>query len=84
MNHRNKGLISKDYVWLTINQVTEPLLGTAGSTLKPSDLNGLFMFDNMLRLHGYQPYEDFLDKWAALNPEEYPYAGKREISSNEA
>ncbi|KAF9156634.1 hypothetical protein BG015_003236 [Linnemannia schmuckeri] len=79
-----RGLISKDYVWLTINQVTEPLLGSAGSTLKPSDLNGLFMFDNMLRLHGYRPYEEFLDKWAALNPEEYPYSGKREISSNEA
>ncbi|KAF9543952.1 hypothetical protein EC957_000317 [Mortierella hygrophila] len=79
-----KGLISKNYVWLTINQVTEPLLGSAGSTLKPSDLNGLFMFDNMLRLHGYPPYEQFLDKWAALNPEEYPYSGKREISSNEA
>ncbi|KAG0217465.1 hypothetical protein BGX33_010476 [Mortierella sp. NVP41] len=79
-----RGLISKDYVWLMINQVTEPLLGSAGSTLKPSDLNGLFMFDNMLRLHGYQPYEEFLDKWTALNPEEYPYAGKREISSNEA
>lgn len=42
------------------------------------------MFDNMLRLHGYRPYEEFLDKWAALNPEEYPYSGKREISSNEA
>ncbi|KAF8946717.1 hypothetical protein BGZ47_011543 [Haplosporangium gracile] len=79
-----RGLISKNYVWLTINQVTEPLLGSAGSTLKPSDLNGLFMFDNMLRLHGYRPYEEFLDKWAALNPEEYPYSGKREISSNEA
>ncbi|KAG0372302.1 hypothetical protein BGX24_000432, partial [Mortierella sp. AD032] len=79
-----RGLISKDYVWLTINQVTEPLLGAAGSTLKPSDLNGLFMFDNMLRLHGYKPYEEFLDKWAALSPEEYPYSGKREISSNEA
>ncbi|KAG0270377.1 hypothetical protein BGZ95_001701 [Linnemannia exigua] len=79
-----RGLISKDYVWLTINQVTEPLLGAAGSTLKPSDLNGLLMFDNMLRLHGYRPYEEFLDKWAALSPEEYPYSGKREISSNEA
>ncbi|KAF9899401.1 hypothetical protein EC991_008932 [Linnemannia zychae] len=79
-----RGLVSKDFVWLTINQVTEPLLGAEGSTLKPSDLNGLFMFDNMLRLHGYRPYEEFLDKWSALNPEEYPYAGKREISSNEA
>ncbi|KAF9435128.1 hypothetical protein BGZ76_006857 [Entomortierella beljakovae] len=79
-----RGFISKNYVWLTINQVTEPLLGMNGSVLKASDLNGLFMFDSMLRLHGYPPYEQFLDKWAALNPLEYPYAGQREISSNEA
>ncbi|KAF9569236.1 hypothetical protein EC968_002606 [Mortierella alpina] len=79
-----KGLFSKDYVWLTINQVTESLLGMEGTSLQPSDLNGLFMFDNMLRLHGYPPYEEFLDKWAALNPAEYPYAGERDISSNEA
>ncbi|KAG0000332.1 hypothetical protein BGZ65_004465, partial [Modicella reniformis] len=79
-----KGLVSKDYVWLTINQVTEPLLEMEGSTVKPKDLNGLFMFDNMLRLHGYRPYEEFLDRWAALNPLEYPYAGERNISSNEA
>ncbi|KAG0200058.1 hypothetical protein BGX28_006774 [Mortierella sp. GBA30] len=79
-----KGLFSKDYVWLTINQVTESLLGREGSPIKPADLNGLFMFDNMLRLHGYTPYEQFLDKWAALDPTEYPYAGERDISSNEA
>lgn len=41
------------------------------------------MFDNLLKLHGYPPYEQFLDKWAALNPAEYPYAGQRDISSNE-
>ncbi|KAG0241115.1 hypothetical protein BGX31_001422 [Mortierella sp. GBA43] len=75
------GLVSKNYVWLTINQVTEPLLGS--SSLKPMDLNGLFMFDNLLKLDGYSPYETFLDKWAALNPTEYPYAGKRDISGNE-
>ncbi|KAI7830678.1 periplasmic binding protein-like I [Gamsiella multidivaricata] len=79
-----KGLFSKDYVWLTINQVTEPLLDMEGSTLKPMDLNGLFMFDNMLRLRGYPPYEEFLDRWATLDPAEYPYAGERDISSNEA
>ncbi|KAF9395883.1 hypothetical protein BGX21_009739 [Mortierella sp. AD011] len=79
-----RGLVSKNYVWLTINQITEPLLGMEGSTLEPMDLNGLFMFDNMLRLHGYPPYEAFLDRWAALDPTEYPYAGKRDISSNEA
>ncbi|KAI1306758.1 hypothetical protein EDD11_004656 [Mortierella claussenii] len=63
----NKGLVSKDYVWLAINQVTEPLLNEY-TTLKPTDLNGLFMFDNLLKLHGYPPYETFLDKWAALDP----------------
>ncbi|KAI8600355.1 7 transmembrane sweet-taste receptor of 3 GCPR-domain-containing protein [Dissophora ornata] len=79
-----KGLISKDYVWMTTHQVAESLLGMEGSTLKPMELNGLFMFDNMLRLHGYPPYEEFLDRWAALDPAEYPYAGERDISSNEA
>ncbi|KAG0330107.1 hypothetical protein BGZ99_007969 [Dissophora globulifera] len=79
-----RGLVSKDYVWLTINQVTESLLEKERSTLKPIDINGLFMFDNMLRLHGYPPYEEFLDRWAALNPAEYPYAGERDITSNEA
>ncbi|KAF9181980.1 hypothetical protein BGZ50_005201 [Haplosporangium sp. Z 11] len=76
------GLISKDYVWLAINQVAEPLLNR-NSNLKPTDLNGLFMFDNLLKLHGYTPYEQFLNKWAALDPLEYPYAGQRDISSNE-
>ncbi|KAF9113786.1 Metabotropic GABA-B receptor subtype 2, isoform C [Mortierella sp. AM989] len=79
-----RGFVSKNYVWLTINQVTEPLLGMEESALKPMDLNGLLMFDNMLRLHGYPPYEDFLNRWAALDPVDYPYAGEREISSNEA
>ncbi|KAF9360020.1 Anamorsin [Mortierella sp. AD094] len=78
----NRGLFSKDYVWLAINQITEPLLGE-NSNLKPTDLNGLFMFDNLLKLQGYPPYEKFLDKWAALNPVNYPYAGQRDISSNE-
>ncbi|KAF9215188.1 Phosphoacetylglucosamine Mutase [Podila verticillata] len=77
-----RGLVSKNYVWMTINQVTEPLLEIP--TIKPADLNGLFMFDNMLKLHGYPPYEDFLDKWSEMNPAEYPYSGSRDISSNEA
>lgn len=77
-----RGLVNKNYVWMTINQVTEPLLEIP--TIKPADLNGLFMFDNMLKLHGYPPYEDFLDKWSVMNPAEYPYSGSRDISSNEA
>ncbi|KAG0328346.1 hypothetical protein BGZ99_005529 [Dissophora globulifera] len=78
----NKGLVSKDYVWLAISQITEPLLDEY-PTLKPADLNGLFMFDNLLKLSGYPPYEMFLNKWEALDPAQYPYAGQRDISSNE-
>ncbi|KAF9427918.1 hypothetical protein BGZ94_003858 [Podila epigama] len=77
-----RGLVSKDYVWLTIDQVTDPLLEIPGITTE--QLNGLFMFDNMLELHGYPPYEEFLDKWSELDPKEFPYSGSREISSNEA
>ncbi|KAG0019330.1 hypothetical protein BGZ80_005985, partial [Entomortierella chlamydospora] len=69
----NRGLFSEDYVWLAINQITEPLLGE-NSNLKPTDLNGLFMFDNLLKLQGYPPYEEFLDKWAALNPAHQAYS----------
>ncbi|KAF9948297.1 hypothetical protein BGZ72_009778 [Mortierella alpina] len=68
-----RGLVSKDYVWLAINQVTEPLLN-GNSSLKPMDLNGLLMFDNLLKLHGYPPYEQFLDKWSALNPRDQAYS----------
>ncbi|KAF9939918.1 hypothetical protein BGZ65_009008 [Modicella reniformis] len=64
------GFVSKDYVWLTMNQVMGPLLGKNNFNMKPVDLNGLFMFDNLLKLNGYAPYESFLDKWAALDPAE--------------
>ncbi|KAG0214373.1 hypothetical protein BGX28_002190 [Mortierella sp. GBA30] len=69
----SRGLVSKDYVWLAINEVTEPLLN-ANSSLKPMDLNGLLMFDNLLKLHGYPPYEEFLDKWSALDPQDQAYS----------
>ncbi|KAI9310743.1 periplasmic binding protein-like I [Dichotomocladium elegans] len=48
-----------------------------------SAFNGLFMFDNWLSLDGYPPYEAFLDSWSALDPMAYPYAGHRNISTNE-
>ncbi|KAG0335568.1 hypothetical protein BG004_008397, partial [Podila humilis] len=63
--------------------ISESILGV-NSSLTPADLNGLFMFDNLLKLDGYPPYEHFLDKWSALAPAEYPYAGQRDISGNEA
>ncbi|KAG0080837.1 hypothetical protein BGZ90_011112 [Linnemannia elongata] len=80
-----RGLVSKEYVWIVVNEVTEPLFGDddANSTFVPTELNGFFMFDNLLKLHGYPPYEAWLDKWAALDPADYPYAGQRDISSNE-
>ncbi|KAF8938888.1 hypothetical protein BGZ58_011258 [Dissophora ornata] len=69
----NRGLVSKDYVWLIANQITEPLL-SGNTAIKLTDLNGLFMFDNLLRLHGYPPYEMFLDKWSALDPSHQAYS----------
>ncbi|KAF9141012.1 hypothetical protein BGX30_005623 [Mortierella sp. GBA39] len=77
-----RGLVSKEYVWIVVNEVTEPLFDD-DSTFMPTELNGFFMFDNLLKLHGYRPYEEWLDKWAALDPADYPYAGQRDISSNE-
>jgi len=65
----NRGLVSKEYVWIVVNEVTEPLFGD-NSTFMPTELNGFFMFDNLLKLHGYPPYEAWLDKWAALDPAE--------------
>lgn len=64
-----RGLVSKEYVWIVVNEVTEPLFGD-NSTFMPTELNGFFMFDNLLKLHGYPPYEEWLDKWAALDPSE--------------
>ncbi|KAF8941929.1 Ribonucleoside-diphosphate reductase large subunit [Haplosporangium gracile] len=68
-----RGLVSKEYVWIVVNEVTEPLLGD-NSTFLPTELNGFFMFDNLLKLHGYPPYEEWLDKWAALDPVEQAYS----------
>lgn len=67
-----RGLVSKEYVWIVVNEVTEPLFGdnNDNSTFVPTELNGFFMFDNLLKLHGYPPYEAWLDKWAALDPAE--------------
>ncbi|KAG0265627.1 hypothetical protein DFQ27_000502 [Actinomortierella ambigua] len=80
----DQGLVSKDYVWMMVKQVTEPLLSMKGNPITPEQLNGLFMFDNLLKLTGYRPFEQFLDKWVKLDPLDYPYAGQRDISSNEA
>ncbi|KAL7319878.1 hypothetical protein PS15m_002964 [Mucor circinelloides] len=86
------GLISKDYVWLMMGDTTKELQAGVDSynqnhTMKQIDFSteyqGLFLFDNWLSLNGYPPFDNFLDQWALLNPDAYPYAGHRNISSYE-
>ncbi|CAO3619185.1 unnamed protein product [Mucor hiemalis] len=89
------GLINKDYVWLMMGDTTKDLVTTVESFNKNHSSNalqqinydtafqGLFFFDNWLSLNGYPPFEKFLDQWALLDPEAYPFAGYRNISSYE-
>jgi ABC-type branched-subunit amino acid transport system substrate-binding protein len=86
------GLINKDYVWLMMGDTTKELQAGVNSynqnnTMKQidfaTDYQGLFLFDNWLSLNGYPPFENFLDQWSMLNPQAYPYAGYRNISSYE-
>ncbi|KAI8644802.1 hypothetical protein BD408DRAFT_430233, partial [Parasitella parasitica] len=86
------GLITSEYVWLMMGDTTEELQTAVDSynqnhTMKQidfaADYQGLFLFDNWLSLDGYPPFESFLDQWAMLNPQAYPYAGRRNISSYE-
>ncbi|GAA5809575.1 hypothetical protein MFLAVUS_002986 [Mucor flavus] len=91
MQAQKMGLINKDYVWLMMGDTSSELEQTVIETNQNYSLHvdyasayqGLFFFDNWLSLHGYQPFETFLDQWATLNPEAYPYAGYRNISSYE-
>jgi ABC-type branched-subunit amino acid transport system substrate-binding protein len=86
------GLINRDYVWMMMGDTTAELQETVNSynqNHSTSVINyntafqGLFFFDNWLSLNGYPPFESFLDQWATLNPQAYPYAGYRNISSYE-
>ncbi|CAM0138971.1 unnamed protein product [Umbelopsis sp. WA50703] len=44
---------------------------------------GVVLFDTWLTPDGYPPYESFLDRWEVLDPTDYPYAGVRNITTNE-
>ncbi|CAO3660737.1 hypothetical protein G6F70_007165 [Rhizopus microsporus] len=86
---RQLGLINNDYVWLLMGDTSEDLQKQIDIYNKnhtdhqinyATDFQGLFMFDSWLALYGYPPFEAFLDKWATLNPEAYPFAGYRNLS----
>ncbi|CAO3612776.1 unnamed protein product [Cunninghamella blakesleeana] len=42
---------------------------------------GIFTFNSANAISNYPPFEQFLNKWAMLDPEIYPYGGHRNISS---
>ncbi|RCH79704.1 hypothetical protein CU098_002931, partial [Rhizopus stolonifer] len=44
---------------------------------------GVFIFEALNQLSGYEPYDIFHEKWANLDPRIYPYGGQTNISSNE-
>jgi hypothetical protein len=60
----------------TIASTTDPMMVLALSTTNLSliDFNrtftGVVLFDTWLTPDGYPPYESFLDRWAALDPNE--------------
>ena len=95
LHAQQMGLINKNYVWLMMGDTTTDLQQSvdtwnqnhSSNALQQmnyaTDYQGLFFFDNWLSLNGYPPFEKFLDQWSALNPEAYPYAGYRNISSYE-
>ncbi|KAI8984560.1 periplasmic binding protein-like I [Mycotypha africana] len=77
------GLLTEDYVWLLMGDTTDALQAeveahnqnlTAGRIDYATAYQGLFLFDNWLSLDGYQPFEDFLDQWSALNPQALAYS----------
>ncbi|KAG1047499.1 hypothetical protein G6F43_010054 [Rhizopus delemar] len=82
------GLVNENYVWLLMGDAEEDLktqVDVFNTNHTPtidyaSAFQGLFMFDNWLGLYGYPPFESFLDQWAKLNPQMYPFAGYRNIS----
>ncbi|KAI8365133.1 periplasmic binding protein-like I [Blakeslea trispora] len=76
------GLLSKNYVWLMMGDTTKELKTSVdnynknhSSTINyATDYQGLFLFDNWLSLEGYPPFEEFLDRWAMLNPNTLAYS----------
>ncbi|KAL4206055.1 periplasmic binding protein-like I [Rhizopus microsporus] len=44
---------------------------------------GVFSFETLNELPGYEPFDVFLGKWSQLDPIIYPYGGQTNVSSNE-
>ncbi|KAI8640132.1 hypothetical protein BD408DRAFT_445435 [Parasitella parasitica] len=74
-----RNLTSEQYVWLLMDDNSANL----SDMMLAGSLDGVFMFDMKMSLYGYPPFETFLDEWTRLDPEAYPYAGRRNVSTNE-
>ncbi|KAG2171444.1 hypothetical protein INT43_009105, partial [Umbelopsis isabellina] len=83
------GTASTPNVASAIASASDPMMVEAlqATNLSLIDFNrtftGVVLFDTWLTPDGYPPYESFLDRWAALDPTDYPYAGVRNITTNE-
>ncbi|KAI8376578.1 uncharacterized protein BYT42DRAFT_605670 [Radiomyces spectabilis] len=90
------GYLSDTYVWLLMGDGSQlpkavqtynddiVMNNKNGSILSfNSTFTGVFAFDNWLFLYDYPPFEAFLDDWSRLSPVAYPFAGRRNISTNE-
>ncbi|KAI9264650.1 periplasmic binding protein-like I, partial [Helicostylum pulchrum] len=76
-------LISSQYVWLLMDDNSANLLNEVQQDNHSPSLDGLFLFDMKMSLNGYPPFEAFLDDWTKLDPMVYPYAGRRNVTTNE-
>ncbi|KAI8329403.1 periplasmic binding protein-like I [Chlamydoabsidia padenii] len=78
------GYLTNEYTWLllgvsdTLLQQTVTQYNHNHSTSTPMDynttFNGLFMFDDWLSLHGYDPFDTFLREWSSLDPRTLAYS----------
>ncbi|KAL0135191.1 periplasmic binding protein-like I [Mucor lusitanicus] len=74
-----RNLTSSEYVWLLMDDNSASM----NDMMLSGSMEGVFMFDMKMSLYGYPPFEAFLDDWTRLDPEAYPYAGRRNVSTNE-
>ncbi|KAK4518242.1 choline phosphate cytidylyltransferase [Mucor velutinosus] len=74
-----RNLTSSEYVWLLMDDNSANMK----DMIMTGAMDGAFMFDMKMSLYGYPPFEAFLSDWMRLDPEAYPYAGRRNVSTNE-
>ncbi|KAI9300680.1 periplasmic binding protein-like I [Cunninghamella echinulata] len=81
------GLLKDDYVWIVLDETVSsisnaidkynqspPPSSTAKHPLTTNMFNGVIWLENYLLLNGYPPYDQFISKWAALNPSILAYS----------